>query len=290
MKKRKKFSLQWQALTSTLSTTLVLVMFGLVVLTVLTSRKLSDRVKEDLHITVTMVEDVTDKQCADLQNILRTEAYVKEVKFISKDQVLREQVDAMGADPTDFLKANPFQSELEVSLMPEYTCADSLQWIAEQIKEYNRDVVSDVMYQTDLVESLNANLQRVTLIFSVVALLLLVISVALINSTVRLSVYSRRFLIHTMKLVGASWSFIRRPFMLRSMWIGLVAALMADGLLLGMIQMLMNYDASVINYIPVQNQVIMVASVIVCGLVITLLCTYVSVSHFLRMSEGKMNN
>ena len=282
----KKQSTQWQAFTSTLSTTLVLIMLGLTVLTMLTANRLSDDVKGNLSITLRMNDSISEPEIKAFEKQLQKKPYVAQTDYISREDVLKEQVESMGSDPTDFLHANPFQAEIEVGMAPEYANVDSMDWVTEQLEANPK--VSEVIYQNDLVDSLNTNLQRVSLVFLVIAVSLLIISAALINSTVRLSVYSRRFLIHTMNLVGASWSFIRRPFMLRSLWIGLIAAILADAILVGLVQLLYGYDETLRHYITLTNLGIMSGCVLVCGLALTLLCTYFSVSHFLRIREEKM--
>lgn len=283
---RKKSSLQWQAFTSTLSTMLVLIMLGLTVLTMLTADKLRDEVRGNLSVTLRLQDEVTDSQAKTLQAELKKLPYITEAKYTSKEQVLAEQVDAMGSNPTDFLHENPYQGEIEISVTPGFANVDSLDWLADEMTA--RPTITDVIYQNDLVDNLNDNLRIITFVFLVISGLLLIISAALINSTVRLSVYSRRFIIHTMKLVGASWSFIRRPFMLRSMWIGLIAAIFADAILVGISELLINYDPEIARYITLVNLGIMSGCVIVCGLAITLICTFISVSHFLRLREDEM--
>ena len=131
-------------------------------------------------------------------------------------------------------------------------------------------------------DNLNRNLNKITLVLLVMASLLLVVLIGLINNTVRLSIYSRRFLIHTMKLVGASWSFIRRPFMMRSLCIALISALLADGVLLAGVHSALTYDAALRQFIPNESLLLMGLSVFVLGILIMLLCTYLSVTHLLR--------
>ena len=170
---------------------------------------------------------------------------------------------------------------MEIKVKPEYSSSDSLQWISKELRETK--LVADVMYQQDLVESLNRNLHRASFFLLAIALLLIIISLSLINNTVRLSVFNHRFVIHTMKLVGAKWSFIRWPFLVRSFWIGIASALIADAVICFGVHWAGVYDAGVLEFITQQNMVITVASVLGIGLVLTTVCTYFSVTHCLKM-------
>ncbi len=282
MKRRKRrFILEWQAVTSTLSTTMVLILMGLVVLCVLTARQVTSTVKENMLVTIVLNDEISQSETASMQDMLRTERYVRDVHLIPADEVLQEQIEAIGSDPEDFIGFNPYYTELEMSMVPDYANSDSLTWIIEELKE-KYPAVTDVNYHKDLVDNLNRNLNKITLVLLVMASLLLVVLIGLINNTVRLSIYSRRFLIHTMKLVGASWSFIRRPFMMRSLCIALISALLADGVLLAGVHSALTYDAALRQFIPNESLLLMGLSVFVLGILIMLLCTYLSVTHLLR--------
>ena len=286
-RKRRKISLRWQALTSTISTTFVLILMGLVIICALTARQLSESVRESLTVTVMLGDEATNADALAMRKRLERKAWVKDITFISREQALEEQTEAMGTDPTDFLGGeNPFTPSLEVHLAADYACTDILLWISKRLK--SNKMVTDVIYQKELVERLNSNLRKVTYVLLGIVGLLLLVTLVLINNTVRLSVYSRRFLIHTMKLVGASWGFIRRPFMLRALWIGLAASVLADGVLLGGMHALWQYDPTMQAYVTQENAIITAVAVLACGLLLTLLCTFISVSHFLSMREGEL--
>ena len=207
-----------QAFISTISVSLLLILMGLVVLLSLTARVVADSVKENLTVTVVLDDDVQTVEAVHLLDSLKTKHYVSSIDYISREQALQEQIESMGIDPTEFLGANPFSISMEIKVKPEYSSGDSLAWISEELRESK--LVTDVMYQKDLVESLNRNLHRASFFLLAVALLLVIISLSLINNTVRLSVFSHRFVLHTMKLVGAKWSFIRKPFLVKGFWLG----------------------------------------------------------------------
>ena len=259
-----------QLMTLCISTSMVLVLLGLVVFSVQTSRNLSHWVKENLTVTVVLNDEVSVGDAKRFQQDLVRRPFSKDVLYISREQALKEQTDAMGSDPSEFLGMNPFPATLELQLHSDY---------AE---------VTDVAYQVDLMDSVNRNLAKLNILLLVLAVLLTFISFSLINNTVRLSVYSRRFLIHTMKLVGASWGFIRRPFMRQGALVGVIAALIAIIVLGGGIYALYYYEPNILAIITWRELVITALAVLVFGLVITLTCSYISVNRFLRMPAGEL--
>ena len=285
-KKKRKIARTMQAITSAISTTLLLILFGLVILLSLTARVVADSVKENLTVTAVLDDDVQTSEAARLLDSLQTKYYVSSIEYISREQALQEQIESMGIDPTEFLGANPFSISMEIKMKPEYSCNDSLEWIAGELK--SSKLIADVVYQKDLVESLNFNLHRASLFMLAIALLLVVISLSLINNTVRLSVFHHRFALHTMKLVGAKWSFIRRPFLVKGFWLGVVSALLADAAIIGGIYWAARYDSGILNYVTQQNMIITAVSVLVIGLLLTTICTYFSVTHCLKMRVSEL--
>lgn len=275
-----------QAITSTISTSMVLILMGLVVLFSLTARVVADRVKENLTVTVVLDDDVQTADARKLLDSLNTRRYVSHIDYISREQALQEQIESMGINSTEFLGANPFSISMEINVKPEYSLGDSLLWISEELRSMT--LVSDVLYQKDLVESINRNLHRASFFMLVIALLLVIISLSLINNTVRLSVFNHRFVLHTMKLVGARWGFIRRPFLVRGFWIGMASALIADSVIFSGIYWASTYDAAVLHYVTWQNVAITSAAVLAIGLVLTLVCTYISVTHCLKMRGSEL--
>ncbi len=275
-----------QLMTLCISTSMVLVLLGLVVFSVQTSRNLSHWVKENLTVTVVLNDEVSVGDAKRFQQDLVRRPFSKDVLYISREQALKEQTDAMGSDPSEFLGMNPFPATLELQLHSDYANADSLAWISDELRK-NQEV-TDVAYQVDLMDSVNRNLAKLNILLLVLAVLLTFISFSLINNTVRLSVYSRRFLIHTMKLVGASWGFIRRPFMRQGALVGVIAAMIAIIVLGGGIYALYYYEPNILAIITWRELVITALAVLVFGLVITLTCSYISVNRFLRMPAGEL--
>lgn len=220
-----------QFITSSISTTLVLLLLGLVVFFVLAANNLSVYVRENINFSVLISDDMKETDILKLQKRLNNEPFVKETEYISKKQALKEQTEAMGTDPQEFLGYNPFTASIEIKLHSDYANSDSIAKIEKLIKRNTN--IQDVLYQKDLIDAVNENIRNISLVLLALAVMLTFISFALINNTIRLAIYSKRFLIHTMKLVGASWGFIRCPFLKRNIWSGVLAAFIADTILMG---------------------------------------------------------
>jgi cell division transport system permease protein len=275
-----------QRVTLCISTAMVLVLLGLVVFSVLVSRNLSEWVKENITVTVMLSDDVSANGAKLLCRDLYHRPYSKNIDYISREQALKEQTEAMGSDPSEFLGVNPFPATLEIRMHAEYANRDSLKWIAEEIRKNEK--VADVAYQVDLMDSVNRNLTKVNLLLLVLALLLTFVSFTLINNMVRLSVYSKRFIIHTMKLVGASWGFIRRPFMVQALTIGIIAAVIAIIVLGLCVYGLYYYEPNILTILTWRELVVTAVAVLLFGLLITAFCSYISVNKFLRMTPGEL--
>lgn len=275
-----------QGVTLCISTALVLILLGMVVFSVLSARNLSAYVKENLTVTMMLGEDITDPEARQLCSELRKQSYISNLTYISKEQALKEQTAAMGTDPSEFIGMNPFVASIELQLKAEYANTDSLKWISKNIKADKR--VTDVTYPQDLMDSVNHNLNKINLVLLVLAVLLTCVSFSLINNTVRLGMYARRFTIHTMKLVGASWGFIRRPFLRNAIGIGVLAAVIADGVLASGVYALYSYEPGVMAVVTWQVMAITGGAVFLFGVLITLFCAFFSVNKFLRMKAGDL--
>lgn len=269
-----------------ISTALVLILLGMVVFSVQVADNLSAYVKENLTVTLMLSEDMTTPEAQKMCQELKGKPYISNLTYISKEQALEEQKEAMGTDPSEFLGVNPFVGSIELQLKADYANSDSLKAISKELKANQK--VNEITYPQDLMDSVNNNLSRVNLVLLVLAVLLTIVSFSLINNSVKLGVFARRFTIHTMKLVGASWGFIRRPFLKRSIGIGIGAALLAIAVLGGGIYALYLYEPEVTTVITWQVLAITAAAVLVFGLLITLACTYFSVNRFLRMKAGEL--
>jgi cell division transport system permease protein len=265
---------------------MVLVLLGMVVFTVLTARNLSSYVKENLTVTVELGDNMTQQERGAAYNRLRVRPYVHQITYISKEQALKENNEEMGTDPQEFVGFNPFPAIFEIQLSEPYANSDSVLRVKKEILSIPK--IAEVRYPEDLMDKVNANLSKISLVLLVLAVLLTIVSFSLISNSVRLGVYSRRFLIHTMKLVGASWSFIRRPFLTRAIGVGVVAALLAI-IFLGLgIYGLYVLEPDLLTIIGWQELTITGVSVLLFGIIITAVCAYLAVNKFLHMTAGEL--
>lgn len=270
-----------QFITSSISTTLVLLLLGLVVFFVLTAHNMSVYVRENISFSVLISDDMKEADILKLQKKLNQEPFVKQSEYISKKQALKEQTEAMGTDPEEFLGYNPFTASLEIKLHSDYANSDSIAKIEKMIKKNSN--IQDVLYRKELIDAVNENIRNISLVLLALAVVLTFISFALINNMIRLAIYSKRFLIHTMKLVGASWSFIRGPFLRKNVWSGVLAGMLADAILMGTAYWAVTYEQELIQVITPEVMLIVCGSVLVFGIVITWLCAYISMNKYLRM-------
>jgi cell division transport system permease protein len=265
---------------------MVLVLLGMVVFFVLSARNLSAHMKENLTMTVMLKDSVSVNDAHLFCRELYHRPYSHDIDYISKEQAQREQVKELGSDPSEFLGFNPFPATLEVRLKADYACRDSLKWIVKELKKDKR--VSDMAYMEDLMDRVNVNLSRVSIVLLVLALLLTFVSFSLISNTVRPSVYANRFVIHTMKLVGASWGFIRRPFLKQAVMVGVIAAVLAIAVLGAGVYGLYLTQPGIVEIVTWEVLALTAAAVLLFGIVITALCAFLAVNKFLKMKAQEL--
>lgn len=221
-----------------------------------------------------------------MKKALESKKYVQHVKYISKEQVLAEETKALGYDPTEFAGVNFYTASLELNLKSDYANRDSMKWIGAELKKHQK--VKEVDFQQDLMDQVNDNIGKASIVLIVLAVLLSIISFSLINNHVRLGVYASRFNIHTMKLVGASWGFIRRPFIWRAIGIGLAAAVIAILVLGGGVYAWYSKFPDILVVMTWEVLAITAGVILLFGVIITTFCSYVSVNKFLRMKAGDL--
>lgn len=275
-----------QVVTLCISTSMVLILLGFVIFSVLMGKNLSSYVKENLVVTVMMEQDMTNSEAQQICKKLKARPYVKSLNYISKEQALKDASHDLGTNPSEFAGVNPFQPSVEITAKADYANNDSLLWISRELKAFPR--VTEVSYQHDLIEQVNQSLAKISIGLLIVAALLTFISFSLINNTVRLGIYARRFSIHTMKLVGASWGFIRAPFLRRAVGVGLVAAVVADGFLAGCIYAWYLHEPDILTVMGWQEFVITGGAVFLFGILITMFCASISVNKFLKMKASDL--
>lgn len=275
-----------QMVTLCISTTMVLTLLGLVMLSVLTAHNLQKNLRENVEISVILSDTIAKEDGVALGKMIQKKPYAHQVAFISSEEALKMAKEEMGIDPTEFTGSNPFSPELAVTMEAEYANTDSLSVIVKRLLKDRR--VVDVAYTKDEIDGMNRILEPVSIALLGLSVLLIFICYTLISNSIQLSIYSRRFLIHTMKLVGASWGFIRRPFLKKAVVVGVISALLTCALLGGIIYMLMPFMPHVEEIMTWRELAITASAVFVFGFVITVFCTLLSVNKFLRMTAGEL--
>ncbi len=272
-------------LTSTISISLVLFLIGLTCMLLLTAHDIGVNVKENIKLSIILDDSIEPDYAKRIERYLQAAPYTKSVEYISKDEALKELVTTLGEDPQEFLGYNPLLASFEVRLKAPYASSDSINMIESKLKTF--DYINQVAYQRDMANLVNDNVRRISTVLLGVAVVLLFISIALINNTIRLATYSNRFIINTMKLVGATPWFIRRPYIRRSIRNGVIAALLAIGYLAFMLyyaQHRWGFDLS----IPPHTWGAVCAVIVLTGMVITGASAYLSVGRYVKMSTNDL--
>ena len=267
-------------LTSIISISLVLFLLGLVFLIGLLGNKLSVYVKENISFSIVLKDNQKEADIKKMQKTLDALPYIKSTEYISKEQAVKELEEELGENPETFLGFNPLQASIEVKLHSEYANVDSLQLIEKKIKKYTS--VSDLM------QMVNDNVKRVSLILLTLAVMLMAISFVLISNTIRLLIYSKRFLIHTMKLVGATPGFIRRPFVRYNVVSGIFASIFAILMLTGALYYLQNELSGFVQLLDIKVLIIVYAGVLIMGILLSVTATVFAVNKYLRMGVDKL--
>lgn len=273
--------------TSTVSISLVLFMIGLIVSLYLTTHYFTVKSKENVSLSIILNDTISDSDLTRLERYLNATDYAKQVVYISRDSALKEHIAAIGEDPSEFLGYNPLSASLEVYLNAEYANVDSINGIIlPRLQIFNG--ITSVTYQKDMIELLNNNINKLSLILSLIALVLLFISIVLINNTIRLSIYSKRFIINTMQLVGAKNSFIRRPFVRRSIINSFIATLLSLFLLGGSFYLVQTQIGVAINLY--QFEIIIPVTIIIftISIIINYIATVAAVNRYLRMRTEQL--
>ena len=287
-KKNRKHSRHlMSSFTACISTTMVLILVGIIVFGGSMAGELERTLKENFTVTLLLDDEISNRQAYDLQTDLRRMPYAKHVRYISKEKATRIQAETMGSDPSEFIGYSPIPASFEVQLRAEYACNDSIETFAPNLRKASG--VTDVIYPKDLVAKVNHNFRQISIVLLVIAALLAIVSLSLINNTMRLSSARRRHSSQVMKLIGARWGFIRRPFLINAMGMGLLAGILADGVIFGGIYALMSWDEGVASLISPAIIALTLGSVLLTGIVLTLVCAFFSVNRHLYMSRDEAN-
>lgn len=273
-------------ITTTFSITLLLFLLGIIALLYLSSSQISNYVKENISFSVFIKEDAKEVDILKLQKMLDAKPYVKSTFYITKDMAAEQMKKDLGESFLEMLSENPLPPSIEVKYKADYAVPDSIKKIEKEISQF--PIVEEMYYQKDLVYIIYKNLHTISFFVFIISLFLLVVAVALINNTIRLLIYSKRFLIKTMQLVGATKSFIRAPYIAKAVYQGLIASLLAMGLITGVVYFLQQQLSDIINLYDIKVLGITYVFILVSGIFISLISSFFAVTRYLRLRSSEL--
>lgn len=281
-----KTRLRSSYLTLVISVSLVLFLLGVLGLVLINARELSDYLRESLSFSIMLDDEAKEPDIRMLQKDLDAKPYVKSTEYVSKDAAAVKMKKELGEDFINFLGENPLPPTIDVYLYAGYTSPDSVSKIEKYVREY--PFVKEVYVQESLLFLINENVRKISFFLLIMSTFLFLIALTIINNTIRLSIYSRRFLIRTMQLVGATRGFIRRPFIIQSALQGLLAALVAMSLLLGLLYLIEKEFLLLFSFESTYLLVLLGAAIIITGVLINIISTFFSVNRYLSISEDQL--
>lgn len=281
---RRRLAGAW--LSTVISISLVLLLVGVAGLLVANARSVSDYFKENMQVSVLMKQEVGDDEAMEYVSDLDAKPFIKSTTFVSREQGAKEMTDLLGEDFLNVFEAAPIPVSVDVTLKADYVSSDSLEVVKNEIMK--SPLVGEVVYQQSLVDKLNTNLRKISMVLGVFIVLLLFISFVLINNTVRLNVFSRRFTIHTMRLVGATKSFIRAPFLVQAVFQGLFSALLATLMLVGILFFVRSEFAQLFEVFRLDMLLIVIGVEILAGVLICVVSTALVVGRLVSLSKDEL--
>jgi len=273
-------------LTTVISISLVLFLLGIAGFLILNVQNLSRHVKENIGFNIELKQNVREADIQQFRKILDATVYVKSTEYITREQAAIETQKVLGEDFIAFLGFNPLPASIKVKLNSHWANPDSITKIESQLKKFPE--INEIFYRKSLIHEINDNVRKISLIIFSFTILLLFIALTLINNTIRLSVYSRRFLIHTMQLVGATRGFIRKPFILKGAYYGLLSAMISIVLLLGTIYIVQNQIEGLIDFVDPPLLAILFGGVIIAGIIISSVSTFFAVNKYLNLNTDAL--
>lgn len=272
--------------TTTISVSLVLFLVGLECVVLMSARELVKSLRENVTLSVVLEDEATEDEIARFEELMKKAPYVLESKYISREEALREHITNLGEDPSEFLGYNPLTDAFELRLKANYTPVDSIAAIDAQLSTL--PYINQIVYQTDIVDVLDRNITEVSFILLIIAVILLVIALVLIGNTIQLQIYSKRFLINTMRLVGATPWVIKWPFIRRNLLMGVEAALLACVMLAGVYYYSVSRVGITLFPLTSTNIAFLISVVLLCGLIITFFASLAATNRYIRMKTNKL--
>lgn len=271
-----------------ISLSLVLFVVGLLSLALINAQKLSNYIKENIGFSIMLKENTNQFEIKKFNKSIDAMPFTKSTSFVSKDAATSELESDLGEEFVDFLGFNPILASIDVKLNPDYSNNDSLSVISNNL--IKNSLVHEIYYQKNLISRINNNVKKLSLFLITFCIILFFIAFALINNTIRLSVYSKRFLIKTMRLVGAQNSFIQKPFILDGLYQGMYSAIFAIFMLMGSIQLVQAETASLLNITDLKIIGLVFILIFIIGIILSSLSTYFAVKKFINVSESELYN
>lgn len=284
MKQHRRFFNMY--LTTTISIALVLCLVGLECIVLLSAHELVRHIRENVALTVVMSNDASAEDTSRMERLLKAAPYCHDYRYISREEALQEHITNLGEDPQKFLGYNPLSDAYELHINAEYAQVDSIEVI--QTRLTSLPYVDKIIYQEDVVKMLDSNIGEASLILLAIAVALLIIALVLISNTIQLQVYSKRFLINTMRLVGATPWVIKWPFIRRNMWMGVEASIVALLALTGVFYYCKARLGILLFPLTWQNIIFVIAVVLISGIAITFFASWVATNRYIRMKINKM--
>lgn len=274
--------------TLVISVSLVLFLLGLLGLVVINARELSDYFRESLSFSIFLDEGAREADIRMLQKDLDAKHYVKSTVYVSKDEAAAKMKDELGEDFISFLGDNPLPPSIDVYLYAEYTSPDSVAKIEKYVADY--PFVEEVLYRESLLILINENIRKISVFLLIISTFMFIISITIINNTIRLAIYSRRFIIRTMQLVGATRSFVRKPFLVQGAFQGLLASIIAMSLIVGLLYLIEREFFMIFTFESPRLLLLLGAAIVVTGILISVVSTFFSVNRYLDIPEDKLYN
>jgi len=273
-------------LTSVISISLVLFLLGILGLLIINGRYINQAVRESIGFNVILKENVRDADIFQLQKILDAKDYTLSTEYITKEEAALETEQLVGGDFVEFLGYNPLPPSIRLRLNASYTRPDSVIFIEEEILSY--DQVNEVVYKKTLLYAINENIRKISIVILGFSLLLLLVAITLINNTIRLSIYSKRFIIRTMQLVGATRGFIRKPFLLGSVLNGFIGAVIAMALIAGLLYVSSEELENIISFSDMKLMALLGGAILLISIVINWISTFFAVNKYLNIKTDKL--
>jgi cell division transport system permease protein len=285
-RKSKKFRIRNAGITSVVSMMLLLFVIGLFISLLFVGHSMGEKLKETINFSIVLSDETTENQVSELTSFIKNKNISNSIEYISKEQALTEHIEMLGDNPAEFLGWNPLFASIEVKLKSDFAHADSISKIESQLKSFS--TIQKIVYQKDVINIVNENVKRLSIFFLGLTVLLVVISFVLINNTVRLRIYSDRFLINTMRLVGAKSWFVRKPYVQKGLLNGLLAAVFAILLLIGLGYYL-RYDYGLdFSIFTIEIMLMIGGFIVLIGMFLSAISSYFAVGRYVRMRGDDM--